>query len=82
MYAMTGDGHWIREVRDRGKYVFLEDGSKWEISAIDRIDTVLWLPTTAINVSEESDDPYYDYTLINEDDNESVSAKFLGMNKA
>lgn len=44
------DGHWISTVSSGGEIVKLEDGSIWEISAIDRIDTMLWLVTEEITI--------------------------------
>jgi len=43
-------GHWIVTVSSGGEIVKLEDGSTWEISAIDRIDTMLWLVTEEITI--------------------------------
>ena len=78
-YSGVGGGHWVREVSSNGAIVTLEDGSLWELSAADRIDTALWLPTINITVLE-SRSPVggYKYTLINKDDGEKASAKFLG----
>jgi hypothetical protein len=39
------DGHWISSVSGNGQIVVLEDGTVWEIDAVDTIDTMLWLPT-------------------------------------
>ena len=63
-------GHWVKKVMDSGRFVFLENGSVWEISAIDRIDTTLWLPVTDITICDGN-------TLINTDDQEKVSARRL-----
>jgi hypothetical protein len=49
-----------------GEIVKLEDGSIWEVDAVDRIDSALWLATTDIVVC--------DGKLINTEDNESVDA--------
>ena len=76
MYVGIGEGHWINKVEGDGKYVHLEDGSVWEISPLDRIDTMLWLPVTDITVAE-GDDPNYPYRLTNTDDNEAVDAKLI-----
>jgi hypothetical protein len=63
------DGHWIDSVSDDGTIIKLEDGSVWEVDAVDAIDSALWLPTTEI-ISCDS-------KLINTDDNEKVSARRL-----
>lgn len=59
-------GHWVESVSNDGRIVKLEDGSIWEVDAVDAIDSVLWLPTTDIVVCDDK--------LINTDDNETVSA--------
>lgn len=78
-YTGVGGGHWIQESSNNGAIVTLEDGSLWEISAVDRVDTALWLPTTSITVLE-SRSPVgdYKYVLINKDDGEKALAKYLG----
>ncbi len=63
-------GHWVKKVVDSGRFVFLENGSVWEVSSIDRIDTTLWLPVTDITICDGN-------TLINTDDQEKVSARRL-----
>lgn len=78
-YAGIGSGHWVKKVSNGGRVVELEDGSLWEINAIDRIDTMLWLPITNITVAAaRTPIGEYKYTLINKDDGESALAKFLG----
>jgi hypothetical protein len=59
-------GHWVEYVSSDGQIVKLEDGSIWEVDAVDAIDSALWLPTTEIVVCDDK--------LINTDDNETVSA--------
>lgn len=63
------DGHWIDSVSDDGTIVKLEDGSVWDIDAVDAIDSALWLPTTEIVACDDK--------LINTDDNEKVAARRL-----
>jgi len=52
-YNSTGSGHWIKENGD-GKIITLEDGSIWQISDFDQIDTALWLPITDITVLRDT----------------------------
>lgn len=68
-YSSSGceSGHWVESVSNDGQIVKLEDGSIWEVDAIDRIDSILWLPTTDIIACDDK--------LINTDDNETVSAR-------
>lgn len=60
------DNHWIESVHQNGKIVILEDGSVWEISSLDRINTALWLPITSIVACPNK--------LINTDDGEKAEA--------
>jgi len=68
-YAGCESGHWVESVSDDGQIVKLEDGSIWQVNAVDAIDSMLWLPTTDVVVCDDK--------LINTDDNESVEATRL-----
>jgi hypothetical protein len=63
------DGHWIDSVTGSGKLVKLEDGSIWEVDAVDSINSMLWLPTEEILICGQ--------TLINVDNGEKVKATKL-----
>ncbi len=76
-YGAVGDGHWVKEKIGRGEYILLEDGSLWEISRLDRIDTALWLNTESIVVLENTSG-LLPYKLINTDSEDVVEAKYLG----
>ena len=76
VYARVGSGHWISEKVDRGRFILLEDGSLWEISPIDRINTMLWLVAEKIIVIENAD-PFYPYKLINSDSGDTAEAKLI-----
>jgi len=78
-YAGVGPGHWVKKVIDRGNMVLLEDRSLWEVAAIDRINTMLWLPITSITVTEARVPVgEFKYVLINTDDGETAHVKYLG----
>jgi hypothetical protein len=62
-------GHWVESVSDDGQIIKLEDGSVWEVDAVDAIDSALWLPTTDIVACDDK--------LIDTEDNETVSARHL-----
>jgi hypothetical protein len=64
--ASCESGHWVEAIMDDGSIVKLEDGTLWRVSAVDTIDSALWLPNTAIVAC--------DGKLINTDDNETVEA--------
>lgn len=57
-------GHWVKSVSGEGTVVALEDGSMWEVSEVDTVDTQLWLPTEDVVVC--------DGKLINTDSGDSV----------
>ena len=61
------DGHWIESVLDNGRLIRLEDGSLWQVNAIDTITSSIWLPISNIIICGNR--------LINEDDNEAVGAR-------
>lgn len=44
------EGHWIQSVSSDGETVKLEDGSLWQVDAIGRIYTMLWLPVQKVMV--------------------------------
>jgi hypothetical protein len=51
----------------------------WQISALDQVDTALWLPVADISVLRDSNATGgYDYALVNTEDEEKASAKYLG----
>ena len=76
---VPGKGHWIDSVSSNGAIVTLEDGSMWDISTLDQIDTALWLPITDITVMVNPR-PIGDYKfiLVNTDDGEKATARYLG----
>jgi hypothetical protein len=76
IYVVEGGGHWIDDVMDDGNLIKLEDGSLWQVSPIDAIDSALWLPVSDITVIE-GDDPSYPFKLVNTDENEVVRARPL-----
>lgn len=76
VYFNVGAGHWIRKVIDRGRFVELEDRSLWEVSSIDRIDSMLWLVADPI-VVVESDTGLLPYKLVNTDNGDAVEAKLI-----
>lgn len=75
-YNGSSEGHWIAENIDGGRFIKLEDGSLWEISPLDIVNTCIWLVVSDIAIVE-SNDPNYPYILINTDDVEKASAKLI-----
>jgi hypothetical protein len=66
-YAGFGQKHWVKSNAGGGKFIQLEDGSLWEVSPIDKINTMLWLPLDDV-VVVESKNPLYPYKLVGERD--------------
>lgn len=75
-YAGIGGGHWIKRVVERGNLIELEDGSLWALSALSRVDAILWLPIEKIIVTEGGA-PGYPYKLVNPDGKSTADAKLL-----
>ena len=75
-YAGINEEQTIAEVFGDGKYIKLIDGSLWEVSEVDVVDSALWLATTDVEVID-SDNPLYPYTIINKEDGEKVEAKLI-----
>ena len=75
-YTGLNQKHWIKKVSDRGKLLQLEDDSLWEISPINIISSALWLPVSNVYVTK-SNNPNYEFKILNIDDGESVEAKFI-----
>lgn len=67
IYLGIGQEHWVQETIDSGAFVRLQDSSLWEISPIDRINTMLWLPIDDIIVIE-STNSLYPYKLVGKRD--------------
>ncbi|MEM5871920.1 MAG: hypothetical protein QW051_03540 [Candidatus Aenigmatarchaeota archaeon] len=61
--------HWIRYKSDDGSIIILEDGSVWEVNPIDRIYSILWLPTDDVIICNGK--------MINLDNGEKVNVKKL-----
>lgn len=59
-------GHWVDAVAADGELVILEDGSVWQIDAVDAIDAMLWLPTEQVIICPGE--------LINSDNGDKVGA--------
>ena len=43
-------GLYIRAVEDDGRYLVLEDGSRWEVQISDRATTASWTPDDFVNL--------------------------------
>jgi len=64
----AADETFLKSKSDDGSVLILGDGSVWEVSSIDTIDSALWLPGDRIVIPDSED------CLINADDGEKVDA--------
>lgn len=76
-YTAFGGGHILRGVSAEGRYLTLEDGSRWEVGAADRFQTAEWQTDAAMTVSAAHGENGFDYHLLNTTADESVAARFV-----
>lgn len=76
IYTGAAKGHWVSEKIDGGRIMKLEDGSLWEISPLDGIETMLWLIVDDITIIGRTD-PLYPYYLLHTSTGELVEAKLI-----
>jgi hypothetical protein len=77
-YSALGGGHVVRAVSDDGRYVTLEDGSKWEVAPGTRYQTVEWEPSANVTVRPASrEDAGFGYELINTSTDEGALANLV-----
>jgi hypothetical protein len=50
MYFNTGK-HSIRKVENLGEYITLDDGSRWQVSFMDKSKTMMWMMTDDVSVA-------------------------------
>lgn len=68
---------WIDEVTSDGAVIILADDTIWRVSALDRIDTMLWLPTETIEIFKSKTPGVY--VMVNVDDRrKKVYVTYLG----
>jgi hypothetical protein len=41
---------WIKEIKDSGKIIILDDSTKWEVDMFDRIDARMWMRMDSVTV--------------------------------
>ena len=42
---------WIKEIKESGKIIILDDSTKWEVASYDRYDTRMWMRMDNVTVS-------------------------------
>jgi hypothetical protein len=76
-YSALGAGHLLRDVSSDGRFITLEDGSRWEVIPRDQFTSVEWQPPAAMAVRTTRGEDGFDYEVVNTNDDEGVLAKFL-----
>jgi hypothetical protein len=77
-YSALGGGHVVRSVSDAGRYVTLEDGSRWEIEPGGRYETADWELSANVTVRPASrEDAGFGYELINTSTDEGALANLV-----
>ena len=74
-YDALGSGHLLREVAENGRFITLEDGSRWEIHPRDRFQTTDWEPDSGISVRTTRIDDGYAYEIVNTSVDEGALAR-------
>lgn len=75
-YAAPGSGHRLREVSRDGRYVTLEDGSRWEIHPDAWRRTAAWEANASVTVSTARGDRGFDYQIVNASSDERALARY------
>lgn len=73
MYYSTGK-HTIKKIESRGEFITLEDNSRWKISFLDKIKSMMWMITEDVNVTSYVGDKF---KITHIEKNENVEATFL-----
>lgn len=69
-----GKGHWIDSVIGDGEFILLEDGLLWQVSPLERTDTVLWLAVDDILIVD-GNDLMFSCRLVNTSEREVADAR-------
>ena len=80
-YERIRTEHWLRDKREEGTVLLLDDDSVWEIHPSDNSITARWLRGSTIYV-EETQTKDYPYVLTNRTEGEAARASFLGQFRA
>jgi hypothetical protein len=77
-YAALGGGHLVRAVTDKGRFVILEDGSRWEISPRDQYLSAEWevLANVSVRTLPRAENGFV-YELINTSTDEGAVANYV-----
>ena len=77
-YTALGGGHIVRAVSADGRYVTLEDGSRWEVAPKDRYQTAEWDVSAAVTVRTlPGEENGFGYELTNTSTDEGAIANYV-----
>jgi hypothetical protein len=76
-YPSMGSGHFVKSVRDEGRFVTLEDNSVWEIEPTGRYLTAEWEVQAGIAVRYSGGDDGFVYEIDNVDTDDGALARWL-----
>ncbi|HZT77342.1 MAG TPA: hypothetical protein VFA27_11830 [Vicinamibacterales bacterium] len=76
-YAALGGGHLLRETSEHGRFLMLEDGSRWEIHPRDRYQTADWDANASLTVRTTRAEDGYGYEIVNTQTDEGALARFV-----
>jgi hypothetical protein len=76
-YDAPGSGHLLRAVAEGGRFLTLEDGSRWEIHPRDRFKTIEWEPDESISVRTTQTDDGYGYEIVNNTTDDGALARWI-----
>ena len=79
-YSALGSGHLLRAVTPDGRFVTLEDGSRWEIHPRDRFQTESWDVNDNIAVRTTRPDEGYAFEIVNTQTDEGALARMAPRN--
>jgi hypothetical protein len=74
MYLGTHSLRRVSRVENLGAIIVLDDGSRWEVSLMDKAKSMTWLMTDQVKVESHM----MQYRLTNQNRGSSVVAKHLG----
>ena len=80
-YPSAGPGHFVKEVREGGRFIVLEDKSLWEVPQDSRYRTAEWQELEGLAVRFADNDPPFSYELTNIDRDEGVGARWVRPDK-
>ena len=76
-YEALGGGHLLRDTRESGRFLTLEDGSRWEVHPRDRFQTADWETDAPVTVRTTRAEDGFAYEIVNTQADEGALARPL-----